>query len=149
MLPSFPIVHLCGGAGAPATTGKNGSCRLSKPILIAIVDDDASIRETMKDLVVLLGHDSALFRCAEDFLASGQVSEVSCLVTDVQMPGMSGIDLFDRLLESTDRKPVIFITAYPQDSVRERLLQQGAAGYLTKPLQVGRFIECLNKAVGA
>lgn len=102
----------------------------------------------MKDLVVLLGHDSVLFGCAEDFLESGQVGEVSCLVTDVQMPGMSGIDLFDRLLESADRKPVIFITAYPQDSVRERLLRRGAAGYLTKPLQVGRFIECLNKAVG-
>lgn len=102
----------------------------------------------MKDLFDLLGHDAELFVCAEDFLRYGRIDEVSCIVTDVKMFGMSGVQLYGKLREDGRRMPIIFVTAFPQDTVRRRLLKEGVAGYLTKPLRIERFIECLNSAIG-
>jgi len=133
---------------------ERGSCRrpnvtkLSKHTLIAVVDDDESVREAMRNLILLLGYAVESFASAEEFLSYDRIGEVACLVTDVQMSGMSGIQLHDQMLVNGDRKPVIFVTAFPQEGVRARVLRDGAIGYLSKPLKPKCFIACLHRAIG-
>lgn len=101
----------------------------------------------MSDLIELLGHTVESFASAEEFLASDRFCQISCLVTDVQMSGMSGVELQGLLLSKGYRNPVIFVTAFPHEAVRQRVLKDGAIGYLTKPLREESFIACLNKAL--
>src|SRR4051812_2425779 len=101
--------------------------------MISIVDDDESVRETTKGLIRSLGYVAATFASAEDFLGSGRVQETACLISDVQMPGMSGIDLQSRLIADGHRLPVIFITAFPETRARAQALLRGALGFLSKP----------------
>lgn len=116
--------------------------------VVSIIDDDASIREATESLVRSFGYDARTFASAEDYLqAGGTVS--SCLIVDVQMPGMSGPDLQQRLLERGDNTPIIFITAFTQDSMRRRVLTAGAYGYLTKPINDAEFSGCLDRALSA
>src|SRR5262249_33197191 len=100
--------------------------RLSNLPLISIVDDDDSVRNATKGLLRSLGYDVAAFASAEEFLHSGRINDTSCLVADVRMPGLNGIDLQRLLLESGHRMPVIFITAFPDEGLRARALRQGA-----------------------
>ena len=115
--------------------------------MIAIVDDDRSVREAAKTLVGSLGYATAAFASAEEFLQSGRLRETACLITDVQMPGMSGVDLHDHLTANGHSTPVIFVTAYPEESVRVRALDAGAFGFLSKPFTEESLIECLNLAL--
>jgi FixJ family two-component response regulator len=115
--------------------------------MISIVDDDASVREATKELVRSLGYSAAAFASAEDFLQSGQLSETACLISDVQMPGLSGIDLQRRLLDGGHNLPIIFITAFPDERARARALGAGAIGFLTKPYREESLIECLGQAL--
>jgi FixJ family two-component response regulator len=115
--------------------------------MIAIVDDDRSVREAAKTLVGSLGYATAAFASAEEFLESGRLRETACLITDVQMPGMSGVDLHDHLTANGHSTPVIFVTAYPEESVRVRALDAGAFGFLSKPFTEESLIECLNLAL--
>jgi FixJ family two-component response regulator len=115
--------------------------------IISIVDDDASFRETTRCLVKLLGFATASFASAEDFLNSERLRDSSCLITDVQMPGMDGVELQGRLIADGHSLPVIFMTAFPQDSVGTRVLERGACGYLSKPLDEGMLLRCLAKAL--
>jgi FixJ family two-component response regulator len=115
--------------------------------MIAIVDDDRSVREAAKTLIRSLGYATATFASAEEFLESGRVHDTACLITDVQMPGMSGVDLQDHLAASGHPTPVIFVTAYPEESVRARALNAGAFGFLGKPFTEESLIECLNRAL--
>src|SRR5262245_51796872 len=101
--------------------------------LIAIVDDDAAVRRTTTRLVECFGVRAAAFESAERFLRSGQVSEISCLVVDVQMPGMDGLELQRHLAAAGHTIPIIFITAYDREPFRRRALQAGAAAFLAKP----------------
>ena len=94
--------------------------------MIAIVDDDKAVREATESLMRSLGYHASTFASAEEFLQSEQISNTSCLITDVQMPGLSGIDLQDRLIARGHRIPIIFITGYPDDSVRARAMKAGA-----------------------
>lgn len=121
---------------------------LSKSKRVAVIDDDGSVRNAMCDLIALLGHTADTFASAEEFLECGWLDEISCLVTDVQMPGMNGVQLYDRLLADGYRTPVIFVTAFPQEGIRDRLLKDGAVAYLTKPLREEYFIACLDGALG-
>jgi FixJ family two-component response regulator len=101
--------------------------------LIAIVDDDESVREATKSLMRSLGFAAETFPSGEDFLVWPHLSRTDCLVADVNMPGMTGLDLHRRLLAAGRSIPTILITAYPNDSVRSRALNDGVISYLTKP----------------
>lgn len=115
--------------------------------MISIVDDDESVREATKGLVRSLGYATATFASAEEYLRSDRVRDTSCLITDVQMPGMTGVELQDRLIASGKRTPVIFVTAYPEENIRARVLEAGAFGYLSKPFNDECLIECLDEAL--
>ena len=101
--------------------------------LISVVDDDQSMREALRGLMKSLGYMSAVFASAEEFLSSRQVPRTSCLIADVQMPRMTGFELHRHLVASGKTIPTILITAYPDDSMRERALEDGVVGYLSKP----------------
>jgi FixJ family two-component response regulator len=116
--------------------------------LISIVDDDESIREATKGLVRSLGYQAATFASAEEFLQSDNVDNTSCLITDVQMPGLSGIDLQSWLIDRGVQMPTIFITAFPEEKTRLRALTAGAVGYLGKPVSEESLLKCLDTALG-
>jgi FixJ family two-component response regulator len=115
--------------------------------VISIIDDDASVREATAKLVRSLGYNTAVFASADEFLRSGQVWESSCLITDLNMPGMNGADLQDRLIANGHQTPVIFMTAYSEDKIRDRVLDAGAFGFLSKPFNEDSLIECLDRAL--
>ena len=98
--------------------------------LISIVDDDEPFRESMRKLITLLGYTVEAFPSASDFLASRLMAETACLVSDVQMPGMTGVELHRHLVETGYAIPTILITAYPDDVVRDRALKDGVVATL-------------------
>jgi FixJ family two-component response regulator len=116
--------------------------------VISIVDDDESVREATKCLIRSLGYAAATFASAEEYLQSDRVAETSCLIADVQMPGMSGIELQDRLISDGHRTPIIFVTAFPEARIRTRVLRAGAFGFLSKPFNAESLIVCLDMALG-
>jgi FixJ family two-component response regulator len=118
-------------------------------VLTAIVDEEEPVRDAMKSLVRSLGYHASTFGSADDFLKSEQVHDTSCLITDVQMPGLSGLDLQDHLIARGHRIPIIFITGYPNDSVRARAMKAGAVCFLNKPFDEDHFIGCIEKALKA
>ena len=101
--------------------------------MISIVDDDSSVREATMDLLGAMGFTAKVFPCAEDFLASELRQNTSCLISDMRMPGMSGLELHRSLVEAGTPIPTILITAFPNDIDKARALQAGVLGYLTKP----------------
>jgi len=117
--------------------------------MIAIVDDDDVVREAMKSLMRSLGYNASTFGSADEFLKSEQVSNTSCLVTDLQMPGLSGIDLQDWLIARGHRIPIIFITAYSDENVRIRAMKAGALAFLIKPIDPHQLVDHLEKALNA
>jgi FixJ family two-component response regulator len=122
---------------------------MSKIPMVAIVDDDESVRDAIESLVQSLGHNVSTFASANEFLKSEQVHDTSCLITDVQMPGMSGIDLQDHLIAGGHCIPIIFITGFPDDLVRARAMKAGAVGFFSKPFHQDHFIGCIDKALKA
>ena len=120
---------------------------MSSAAVISIVDDDDSVRVAMSSLIRSLGYLAYEFASAEAFLASPRLQETSCLIVDVQMPGMSGLDLQDALLVRQPRLPVIVITAFPADRVRKRAEAAGAAGFFSKPVDSQSMIDCLDAAL--
>ena len=117
--------------------------------VISIVDDDESVREATRSLVRSLGYRAVTFRSAKEFLESSHLMATACLITDVQMPGLSGPDLQDRLIAEGRRIPMIFVTAFLDEGLQTRVLNRGAFGFLPKPFNEDRFIECLDAALGA
>jgi FixJ family two-component response regulator len=117
--------------------------------MISIVDDDASVRQATQGLVRSLGYGAAVFASAEEFLDSDHVAATACLITDVEMPGLSGIELQSRLLADGHRFPIIFITAYPEERVRAKAEEAGAFGFFSKPFEEDCFIGCLARAINA
>src|ERR1700739_194935 len=111
--------------------------------VISIVDDDDTVGAARESLVRSLGFKTRTFASAETFLQSSSPRETRCLILDVQMPNMSGIELQDRLSELGFRIPIIFVTAYPDEAVRQRAMAAGAAAFLIKPVDGQRFVECL------
>jgi FixJ family two-component response regulator len=120
---------------------------LSKLPLVAIVDDDASVRATADSLVRSLGYVVDTFASAEEFLRSKRLDDFSCVIADVQMPRMSGVELQAHLLTRGNHVPFIFITAFPDERVRAQALGAGAIGYLTKPFDGDSLIRCLQTAL--
>jgi len=115
--------------------------------VIAIVDDDESFRHATLSFVRSLGYSAAAFPSADAFLISDAIENTDCLITDVQMPGMSGIELQNHLLAQGNRVPVIFVTAFPETEARGDALRAGAVGFLGKPFGDENLISCLNKAL--
>jgi FixJ family two-component response regulator len=117
-------------------------------VTVAIVDDDDSVRAAVVSLVRSLGFDVLAFGSAETFLASPRLDAADCLISDVQMRGMSGPDLQAELAAAGRNVPVIFITGFPEDGIRRRVEAAGAFGFLAKPFDSQAMIRCLAAALG-
>jgi FixJ family two-component response regulator len=120
---------------------------LNETPLIAVVDDDESVREATKGLMRSMGFAVEVFPSGEDFLKSPDLSHTACLVADVNMPGMSGLDLHDHVSALHKRIPTILMTAYPNDSNRKRALAAGVGCYLVKPFSEDELFNCIRKAL--
>lgn len=116
--------------------------------MISIIDDDEAVREATKGLVRSLGYSAATFASAEEYLHSARVEDTSCLITDVKMPGMNGVELQARLIADGRSTKVIFMTAFSEEKMRERALTAGAIGFLKKPFDDASLIKCLDRALG-
>jgi FixJ family two-component response regulator len=117
--------------------------------LISVVEDDVAMRESTQGLLRSLGYQAAAFASAEEFLQSDSLGRTSCLIADVQMPGLSGIDLQRWLIDRGVQMPTIFITAFPEEGTRLRAVTAGAVGYLGKPFSEESLLKCLDKALGS
>ena len=115
--------------------------------LICVIDDDESVRESLPDLLGVLGFQRKAFASAKEFLESGSIRQAQCLLLDVAMPGMSGPELHLQLLQRRDRTPIIFITARADQTVREQLIAQGAVECLFKPFSEQQLRAALAKAL--
>jgi len=120
---------------------------MSKVPLISIVDDDALARDGIGALVESLGYNVITFTSAEHFLQSDVIADTTCLITDVQMPALSGFELQEALKSQGYHTPVVLITAYPSEKHRTRALDNGAIGFLSKPFDEESLIKCLISAI--
>jgi FixJ family two-component response regulator len=120
---------------------------LTRQATISVVDDDASFLDSMRRLLKSLDYAVAAFPSAAAFLVSPTLDATDCLVADVHMPAMTGVALYRHLLVTGYAIPTILITAYPDDRVQERMLSQGVACYLRKPLEEAVLITCLRCAL--
>jgi FixJ family two-component response regulator len=117
--------------------------------LISVVDDDESVRESLPDLLKEFGFAAQTFSSAEAFLASESIAETSCLVLDVVMPGMTGPDLQRELTRRDQSIPIVFITAQRDNTVRPRLIAEGAVDCLFKPFEATDLLQAINTALRA
>lgn len=115
--------------------------------LVSIVDDDETIRAATRYLVESFGYNVEAFESADAFLTSRRMPETCCLIADVQMPKTSGFELHRQLAEAGIQIPIIFITAFPTDTARNRALKAGAIAYVTKPFNGATLLEHIKKAV--
>ena len=120
---------------------------MTKRTLISVVEDDQPFRESMRKLMLSLGYTVEAFASASDFLASPLLPATGCLVTDVQMPGMSGVELHRHLMDTGYAIPTILVTAYPDEKTRNRALKDGVVGYLSKPVDDDHLERCLRSAL--
>jgi FixJ family two-component response regulator len=120
--------------------------RLNNPV-ISIIDDDELVRDAVQNLVRSLGYVALVFASAEDYLRSESARISSCLITDVQMPGMSGADLQNHLIADGNQTPIIFMSAFRDENVRARVIKAGGYGFLEKPLDENVLVQCLEKAL--
>jgi len=114
---------------------------------ISIIDDDPSVREGAMDLLNSAGFAARTFQDADEFLRSGGVDDTSCIVADMRMPGMSGLELHDHLVGSGKHIPTILITAFSKDADRDRALSSGICCYLRKPFSETDLLSCLRLAL--
>lgn len=121
---------------------------MSANLLISIIDDDGSARDAVAGLVRALGFTAAEFQSAADFLNSSQLVRTDCLIADVRMPGMTGLELYRHLIAVGAPIPTVLVTAYPDEAVRARALQAGVRCYLAKPLEPDALLACIRSAIG-
>lgn len=122
---------------------------MSQYPLISIVDDDEAVRSAMESLVRSLGFRASCFASAGAFLGSERLHDTACLIADVQMPGMSGVELQAELGAHGCRIPIIFITAFPEDRIRRQVMAAGAVGFLGKPFDGDTIVDCIDRALAA
>ena len=120
---------------------------MSVPARIAVVDDDESVRESLLGLVESVGYDVAVFRSAEDFLNLNHADQFVCLILDVRLPGMSGLELYSRLRRNHKKLPTVFITAHADTGAQARALSQGAEAFLYKPFKPDILLDAVRAAV--
>ena len=119
---------------------------MSKSTLVSVVEDDRFFRESMGRLMRSLGYTVQAFPSAADFLASPRLGETACLIADVHMPAMTGIELYRHLIDAGRVIPTILVTAYPNDADRTRALNDGVVCYLRKPVDEQELSRCLRVA---
>jgi FixJ family two-component response regulator len=115
--------------------------------VVSIIDDDMSVRVATTRLVRSHGYRVLAFASADDFLKSKHLDDTWCVIADVQMPGTTGIELQHWLRAHGHKLPMIFITAFPEENIRARALECGAVGFLSKPFEGEKLIECIDSAV--
>src|SRR6266542_2453466 len=120
---------------------------MSNPPLISVVDDDESVRESLSGLIRSVGFGALVFASAEEFLSSNRLLDTDCLILDVRMPGMNGLELQRRLAASHTSIPVIFITAHGDEEARVRALNGGAVEYLLKPFSEEALLSAIDAAL--
>ena len=120
---------------------------MTKKLLVSVVEDDRFFRESMRRLMRSLGYTAEAFASAADFLASSHLGETACLIADAQMPAMTGIELYRRLIDTGRAIPTILVTAYPNDVDRARALNDGVVAYLRKPVDEQYLRQCLHAAL--
>ena len=120
---------------------------MSPALLISIVDDDQSVGQATARLLESHGYATALFASAEEFLHCSQLKNTDCVISDIRMPGLNGIQLQDRLIQDGYSIPTIFVTAYPEAHVRRAAMNNGAVCFLAKPAGEERLISCLERAI--
>lgn len=120
---------------------------MTQNVLISVVEDDEPFRDSMRKLVTALGYPVEVFPSAANFLESPLLGETTCLVTDVHMPGMTGLELHRRLVDTGHAIPTILLTAYPDEATRKRALKDGVVCYLRKPVDDDQLERCLRSAL--
>jgi FixJ family two-component response regulator len=115
--------------------------------VISIIDDDASVRAATARLLISMGFAAHAFASANEFLVSPLLKDTLCIVADVEMPGMSGLELQDHLVAQGANIPVIFVTAFPEDQIRERAMKGGAVCFLSKPFDETALLECVKQTL--
>ena len=120
---------------------------MPKAPLISIVEDDEFFRESMRVLMQSLGYTVKAFPSAADFLASPRLNETACLIADIHMPAITGLELYARLIELGHQIPTILVTAYPDEAKRAQALKDGVVCYLRKPFGVNDLVGCVQMAV--
>jgi FixJ family two-component response regulator len=125
-----------------------GRSRNERPLL-SVVDDHQSVRESLPDLIGEFGFAAQGFSSAEGFLSSGSIDETSCLILDIAMPGMSGLELQEELKRRGQEIPIIFITGQKDETIRALMLEQGAAGFLFKPFSDLDLLAAIKTALAA
>jgi FixJ family two-component response regulator len=143
----FWLVEKFAAASDSSSCGYTEDRQLPDAPIISIIDDDDSMRCAMKSLVTSLGLRVHTFRSAEEFLQSPSVDDTSCLITDVQMPGLSGVELQNVLLARARHMPIILVTAFPEERMRDRAIKAGALGFLSKPFESQMLIKLIEKAI--
>jgi FixJ family two-component response regulator len=119
------------------------------PSLVSVVDDDQSVRESLPDLLKVCGYNAEAFASAEEFLASDLLRETKCLIVDVAMPGMNGPDLQRELSRRRHAIPMVYVTAHRDETVRPRMLEQGAVECLFKPFSDAALLDAVMRALRA
>ena len=142
--PSCEVVlvsHAFRFAAAEGVVGTNST--------ISVVDDDPSVREAIKSLLKSAGFHAEVFASAEEFLESGQLAEATCLILDVRMPGMGGVELQERLIACNCSVPIIFVTAHADEDARALALERGAVEFLRKPFNDEALLDAIARSIGA
>jgi FixJ family two-component response regulator len=122
---------------------------MPRPVLVSVVEDDLFFGQSMRRLMRSLGYPVEVFASAADFLASPRLTETTCLITDVQMSGMTGLELHKTLVDAGHAIPTILVTAFPNDIDRARALNDGVVCYISKPIDEVLLKQCLRTALGS
>jgi FixJ family two-component response regulator len=120
---------------------------MSKNALVSIVDDDESVRESIESLIRSVGFSAQTFSSAEEFLQNGPIEKTACLILDVRMPGMSGLELQRHLTAADYQIPIVFITAHGDEETRARALKDGAVDFLSKPFSEEALLKAVQTAL--
>ena len=124
-----------------------GKAEVSETPLIVCVEDDGGVRDAITGFIVALGFAAEAFSSAEEFLQSGRLDDTSCLIIDVKLTGMSGLELQTRLVTMGCATPIIIITAFPDERVHAQAISSGAICFLTKPIAKDDLLDCIDKAL--
>lgn len=116
---------------------------------IAIVDDDEAVRVGLSSLLRSYGYAAQAYDSAQALLAGAALAQCHCIITDLQMPGMSGIELLEQLRRQGNTLPLILMTAFPEEALRKRALQGGACCFLSKPFEASQLLGCLRNAAAS
>jgi CheY-like chemotaxis protein len=144
---SHPEVTILVRGARTAGLGEAPGSRMPKALLIAVVEDDWFFRDSMRSLMKSLGYTVEAFSSAADFLASPRIIETACLIADIHMPAMTGVELYRHLIDTGYAIPTILVTAYPNAADRARALNEGVVCYLRKPVDDDHLMRCLRTAL--